>query len=82
MKQDLKDAMVRLAVAAGTVAADFEARMAGRGGYLHPRAECLEKFINSKVRQFRSLRHGIARTDRIRIAAAITERLDRNGSVE
>ncbi len=74
MQQDAKDAMVRLAVERGQVMADFEARRPGRGGYLHPRAECLEKFINSKQREFRSLHRRIEREDRVRIASAIHNR--------
>ncbi len=71
MQQDAKDAMVRLAIERGSVVADFEARRPGRGGYLHPRAECLAKFINSKQKQFRSLHRRIERDDRVRIADAI-----------
>jgi predicted RNA-binding protein YlxR (DUF448 family) len=71
MQQDLKDAMVRLAVERGAVVPDFETRLPGRGGYLHPRAECLEKFINSKQKQFRSLHCRIEPEDRVRIADAI-----------
>ncbi len=66
--------MVRLAIDNGAVVADFDARRPGRGGYLHPRPECLEKFINSKPREFRSLRRAIARDERIAVAGTIRNR--------
>ena len=70
----MKDAMVRLAIERGTVVADFDARVPGRGGYVHPRAECLEKFINSKQTEFRSLHRRIERDNRARIADTIRKR--------
>jgi predicted RNA-binding protein YlxR (DUF448 family) len=82
MKQDAKAAMVRIAVANGQVEVDFDARRPGRGGYLHPTAECVERFVVSKVKVFRSLRRKIERPERDKIAAAIKLRLDRNLKVE
>jgi uncharacterized protein len=73
-QQDSKDALVRLAVESGAVVADSDGRRPGRGGYLHPRPGCLEKFINSKQKQFRSLQRAVARDDRVRIADAIRNR--------
>jgi predicted RNA-binding protein YlxR (DUF448 family) len=73
-QQDSSDALVRLAVESGAVVADFEARRPGRGGYLHPRPECLEKFINSKQKEFRSLKRAISRDDRGAVASAIRNR--------
>jgi len=82
MKQDAKAAMVRIAVVNGNVEVDFEARQEGRGGYLHPTLECVERFVVSKVKVFRSLRRKIERPERDKIAAAIKLRLDRNLKVE
>jgi predicted RNA-binding protein YlxR (DUF448 family) len=82
MKRDAKAAMVRIAVADGHVEVDFEGRRAGRGGYLHPAFECVERFVVSKVKVFRSLRRKIERPERDKIAAAIKHRLDRNLKVE
>jgi len=82
MKRDAKAAMVRIAVVNGHVEADFEARRPGRGAYLHPTAECVERFVTSKVKEFRSLRRKIERPERLQIAAAIKLRLDRNLKVE
>jgi predicted RNA-binding protein YlxR (DUF448 family) len=82
MKQDAKAAMVRIAVLNGQVEVDFDARQTGRGGYLHPTVECVERFVVSKVKVFRSLRRKIERPERDKIAAAIKLRLDRNLKVE
>ena len=82
MKQDAKAAMVRIAVVNGNVEADFDARQEGRGGYLHPTNECAEKFVASKVKEFRALQRKIDSSERDMIAKAIKERLDRNSKVE
>jgi predicted RNA-binding protein YlxR (DUF448 family) len=82
MKQDLQSAMVRIAARDGSLVADLGAARAGRGGYLHPRAECLELFVKSKVKEFRSLRRPIARDARLAIVESIKDRLDRKPEVE
>jgi predicted RNA-binding protein YlxR (DUF448 family) len=82
MQRDAKASMVRIAVVNGHVEADFEARRAGRGAYLHPAPECVERFVGSKVKEFRALRRKIERPERLEIAAAIKQRLDRNSKVE
>jgi predicted RNA-binding protein YlxR (DUF448 family) len=82
MKRDAKAAMIRIAVVNGHVEADFEARQPGRGGYLHPTVECVERFVVSKVKEFKALRRKIERPERDKIAAAIKHRLDRNLKVE
>jgi len=74
--------MIRIAVVNGHVEVDFEARRKGRGGYLHPTLECVERFVVSKVKEFKALRRKIERPERDRIAAAIKLRLDRNLKVE
>ena len=82
MKRDAKASMVRIAVVDGRVEVDFEARRAGRGGYLHPTVECVERFVGLKVKEFRALRRKIERPERLQIAAAIKLRLDRSLKVE
>ncbi len=77
MKRDLKTAMLRIAVLNGKVEADFEARYAGRGAYLHRTNGCALRFVNSKVKEFRSLGRKIERSERLAIAEAINNRLDR-----
>ena len=74
--------MIRIAVVNGKVEVDFAARRPGRGGYLHPTLECADKFVASKVREFRALRRKIDSTERLMVAAAIKQRLDRNSKVE
>jgi len=82
MKRDSKSAMIRIAVVNGKVEADFAARQPGRGGYSHPTLECADKFVVSKVKEFRALRRKIDSSERDTIAAAIKQRLDRNSKVE
>ena len=82
MKRDAKAAMIRIAVVNGNVEVDFDARRTGRGGYLHPTVECVERFVVSKVKVFRSLRRKIERPERDKLAAAIKHSLDRNLKVE
>ncbi len=76
MGRDSKAAMVRLAFDGESVRPDFEGRMAGRGGYLHPRGECPAKFARSKIKQFRSLRRGINGDERMVILRMMQGRLD------
>ncbi|MGC2277536.1 MAG: DUF448 domain-containing protein [Candidatus Binatus sp.] len=82
MKRDAKASMIRIAVVNGRVEVDFEALKAGRGGYLHPTDECVERFVVSKVKEFRAIRRKIERPERLEIKMAIKRRLDRNSKVE
>jgi predicted RNA-binding protein YlxR (DUF448 family) len=82
MKKGVKDAMIRLAIADGHVAPDFDAHAPGRGGYLHRSVQCLERFAASKAKEFRSLKRRIERGERVEIARVIKERLDRETQVE
>ncbi len=82
MKRDAKAVMVRIAVVNGRVGVDFEARHQGRGGYLHRSSDCIERFVNSKVKQFKALKSTIDRAARLDIAAALKLRLDREAEVE
>ncbi len=65
--------MVRVATRDDRVVADFSARLPGRGGYLHPRRECLERFMKAKVKVFRSLKRAIDPAER----RAIVEKIER-----
>jgi predicted RNA-binding protein YlxR (DUF448 family) len=78
MKRDAKASMVRIAVVNDHVEADFEARRSGRGAYLHPALECVERFVGLKVKEFRALKRKIEPAERLEIASAIKRRLDRN----
>jgi predicted RNA-binding protein YlxR (DUF448 family) len=82
MKRDAKASMIRIAVVNDHVEADFDARRPGRGAYLHPALECVERFVGLKVKEFRALKRKIEPAERLEIASAIKRRLDRNGKVE
>ncbi|MGH7932822.1 MAG: YlxR family protein [Candidatus Binataceae bacterium] len=82
MQRDLKSAMVRMAVRGTDVCADLDARLGGRGGYLHPHAACLRRFEASKVKEFRSLRRKVAPEERKKITQVIRARLDSGAALE
>jgi predicted RNA-binding protein YlxR (DUF448 family) len=68
--------MIRFTVREGMIRLDDAGTALGRGGYLHPERNCIEKFVASKVKEFRSLRSRIERSERLRIAEVIKRRLD------
>jgi predicted RNA-binding protein YlxR (DUF448 family) len=76
MARDAQAAMVRLAATDGVVRADQHRRLGGRGGYLHPRRECLERFARARTREFRSLRVALDRGARDLITRMLQRRLD------
>jgi predicted RNA-binding protein YlxR (DUF448 family) len=74
--------MLRLAALAGSVRPDEARRLGGRGGYLHPRRECLDRFARAKTREFRSLRVPLDRGARELITRMLQERLDSRIALE
>jgi predicted RNA-binding protein YlxR (DUF448 family) len=82
MERDRKSAMVRIAVCGGMVNVDMDARIQGRGGYLHSREECLTRFTRSKAKEFRSLRRRVGLDERHQIAELIRTRLDSKPKLE
>lgn len=82
MERDRKSAMLRIAMCGGMVRLDIEARIPGRGGYLHSREECLARFTRSKAKEFRSLRRKIGLDERQQIAELIRTRLDSKPTLE
>jgi predicted RNA-binding protein YlxR (DUF448 family) len=76
MTRDAQAAMVRLAAVPGGVRVDLPRRLGGRGGYLHPRRECLDRFVRARAREFRSLRAALDRGARESITRMLRERLD------
>jgi predicted RNA-binding protein YlxR (DUF448 family) len=76
MTRDAQAAMVRLAAVDGVVRTDEGRRLGGRGGYLHVRRECLERFARARTREFRSLRVALDRGARESITRMLQERLD------
>ena len=83
-ERDLKSAFVRIAAMEADVVVDAQAqaRLGGRGGYIHARARCLERFESSKVREFRSLGRKISLDARRQITELIRGRLDSRSEVE
>jgi len=81
MTRDAQAAMVRLAAVGGVVRADEDRRLGGRGGYLHARRECLERFARARTREFRSLRIALDRGARESITRILQERLDSEGAL-
>jgi predicted RNA-binding protein YlxR (DUF448 family) len=82
MKRDAKSAMARIALVNRRVSVDLQAQHQGRGGYLHRSSSCIERFVNSKVKEFKALKSRIDRAARLDIAAALKLRLDREAKVE
>ena len=74
--------MVRLAAVNGIVRADQDRRLGGRGGYLHLRRECLERFARAKTREFRSLRVALDRGARDLITQMLQARLDSRSALQ
>ncbi len=74
---DLKSNLVRLAASSQGVVPDLKGRLGGRGGYLHPRRQCLKRFVEAKVKSFTSLRRSLSRAERL----ALVEQLERLVSV-
>jgi predicted RNA-binding protein YlxR (DUF448 family) len=65
--------MLRLVVEKEKLVIDLNARKSGRGGYLHPRDECLQRFISSKGKECRSLKRAIPSQERRDLAKQIVE---------
>jgi predicted RNA-binding protein YlxR (DUF448 family) len=76
MARDAQGAMVRLAAVEGAVRVDEPRRLGGRGGYLHPRTECLDRFARARTREPRSLRVALDRGARDLITRMLQRRLD------
>ena len=79
---DTKDALVRVAAGAQEVSLDWSGKLGGRGGYLHPRRQCLELFVRSRVSRFNSLGRGLNREERLDLVNKLTAHLAPNQGVE
>jgi predicted RNA-binding protein YlxR (DUF448 family) len=77
---DFKDALVRLAARSEGVMVDLGGTLGGRGGYLHPRQECLELFVKAKVAKFNSLGRGLERAARVNLITELARRLAPNAA--
>jgi predicted RNA-binding protein YlxR (DUF448 family) len=80
-RPDPKEALVRIAARSDGVAIDWNGKLGGRGGYLHPRRECLEAFVKAKVSRFNSLGRGLDRDERINLVNMLAARLAPNTGV-
>jgi len=81
MKRDSKTAMVRLAIAGDAVVIDDTGAAPGRGGYLHLRGECLDRFAQSRAREYRSLKRTLNKIDKLPIINCLRIRLDSQATV-
>ena len=82
MRRDFKPAMVRFVIGGAGPEIDAAARMPGRGGYLHRRGECLDRFQRGKMREFRSLRRKLALDERRIIAELIRTLVDSHTALQ
>lgn len=79
---DFKQALVRLAALPEGTIVDRIGHAGGRGGYLHPRVECLNAFARAKIKRFNSLGRGVDRTERGDLIKKIQARLAPQPSLE
>ena len=81
-RRDSKDKMLRIVATGSGLTLDEEAKMPGRGAYLHRRNQCITEFVHSKVKELRSLRQKISRDQRLKLAELICARLDSGSALE
>jgi predicted RNA-binding protein YlxR (DUF448 family) len=74
--------MLRITARDDAVILDVLGNTPGRGAYLHSGLDCLEKFVASKVKEFRSLGRKIDRLERLRVVEEIKRWLASRRSVE
>ena len=79
---DLKTVMVRVAARSDGVTIDWNGKLGGRGGYLHPCRQCLELFVKAKVSRFNSLGRGLDRDERVNLVNMLVAHLAPNTGVE
>lgn len=78
---DSKEALVRLAARPEGVVPDLSGKLGGRGGYLHPRSECLALFVKAKVTRFNSLGRSLDRVERVNLVNVLAKQLAPNTGV-
>jgi predicted RNA-binding protein YlxR (DUF448 family) len=82
MMRDYKELMLRIVASGDTLTLDEEARMPGRGAYLHCRDRCITEFGRGKARELRSLKRKISVGERRKLAELIHTRLDSCAALE
>jgi|SRR5689334_1018833 predicted RNA-binding protein YlxR (DUF448 family) len=82
MRRDDKERMLRIAVCGDTLTLDEDARMPGRGAYLHRSNRCITDFVRSRARELRSLKRKVSLDERRKLAELIHVRLDSSAALE
>ena len=82
MRRDAKNRMLRIAGMEETLTLDEQARMPGRGAYLHRRDRCITEFVRNKRKELRSLKRSISFDERLKVAELIRARLDSSAALE
>jgi uncharacterized protein len=82
MQRDHKARMLRIAAQGEKLTLDEEARIPGRGAYLHKRDGCISNFVHNKAKELRSLKRTINFDQRRELAALIRARLDTTTALE
>jgi len=82
MECDQQASMIRLIGLQDQVTVRHHHSQGGRGGYLHPHPECLQRFERSRVKEFRSLKRRIGSDERRAITELIRNRLASQDGVE
>jgi uncharacterized protein len=78
---DFQQAMIRLAALPEGVVIDPAGKLGGRGGYVHPRRQCLELFAKGKINRFHSLRRTLDRSERVNLVNMLAGRLAPNSGL-
>ena len=81
-KQDSKERMLRIAGLGESLTLDEQARMGGRGAYLHRCNRCITEFVLNKRKELRSLKRSISVDQRRKLAELIRARLDSGAALE
>jgi predicted RNA-binding protein YlxR (DUF448 family) len=71
--RDKRGGLLRIAAVGDHIELDTARRLPGRGGYLHPQADCLARFVASRAKEFRSLKRKVNRDERLRITGSIKD---------
>jgi uncharacterized protein len=81
-QRDNKKQMLRISAIGDRLTLDEEARLPGRGAYLHRRNRCITQFAHSKAARLSSLRYKIGRDERLKLVELIHTRLASAGALE
>jgi len=78
---DWQQALVRLAALPEGVVVDPTGKLGGRGAYLHPRRQCLQRFVRTKINRFQSLRRSLDRSERVNLVNMVAGLLAPNSGL-